>query len=373
MKNSKFIPVANPYFDLKEANAVYQVIKSGWISMGKKVKEFEKKICKYIGVKHAILFNNGTSSLHAALVAMNIKENDEVIVPTLSYISSANVINYCRAKPIFCDSNSRTFNVDVEDIEPKITKKTKAIIIVDMKGMPADFDEIILLARQKKIPVLGDSAESFGAIYKKKKVGSQLDAHSFSFFANKNLTMGEGGLVTTNNDDIAIKCRIFRNQGQKKRYEHIMIGNNYRLTDYAAAFGLVQLSRAEWVMKEKNKVAKIYDNYFKDHNYIEIPYRPKYVTRHSWYNYSITFNKEINRNRIIDYLNNKKIETRLSFPPIHLQPIYKKKFKYKAGSFPKSENAFNTFLDIPCWAKLEKNKIEKIVEQINKAIDKSTK
>ena len=146
MKNSKFIPVANPYFDLKEANAVYQVIKSGWISMGKKVKEFEKKICKYIGVKHAILFNNGTSSLHAALVAMNIKENDEVIVPTLSYISSANVINYCRAKPIFCDSNSRTFNVDVEDIEPKITKKTKAIIIVDMKGMPADFDEIIFAA-----------------------------------------------------------------------------------------------------------------------------------------------------------------------------------------------------------------------------------
>tara|TARA_Y100001970_G_C14233481_1_gene860271 strand:+ start:1275 stop:2396 length:1122 start_codon:yes stop_codon:yes gene_type:complete len=373
MTDREFIPIANPNIDSKEAQAVYDVIKSGWISMGKKVQELEAKICKYIGVKHAILFNSGTSSLHTALIAAGVQENDEVIVPTLSYISSGNTIIYCGAKPVFCDADNKTFNASAADIKSKITEKTKAIMIVDLKGMPADFDEIISLAKKKNIKVIGDSAESFGAIYKNKKVGSQLDAHSFSFFANKNLTMGEGGLVTTNDDEIAKKCKIFRNQGQSKRYEHIMIGNNYRLNDYAAAFGLVQLSKIDWILEEKGLVAESYDKFFEKHDFIKKPYRPEYVSRHSWYMYSITLDEKIDRDKVADYLKENNIDTRLSFPPIHLQPIYKEKFAYKVGDFPKSEKAFNTFLDIPCWAEMGEGRIKRVVDTLNKAIEKSFK
>ena len=373
MNNKEFIPIANPNIETKEAQAVYEVIKSGWISMGKKVQELEKKICEYVGVKHAIMFNSGTSSLHTALIAAGVEENDEVIVPTLSYISSGNTILYCGAKPVFCEVDLKTFNAGVKEIESKITSKTKAIMIVDLKGMPADFDEIIKLAKKKNIKVIGDSAESFGAMYKNKKVGSQLDAHSFSFFANKNLTMGEGGLVTTNNDEIAKKCKIFRNQGQSKRYEHIMIGNNYRLNDYAAAFGLVQLSKIEWILKEKNLVANMYDKFFENHDFIKKPFKPEYVSRHSWYMYSITLEEKIDRNKVVEYLTKNKIDTRLSFPPIHLQPIYMKKFGYKIGDFPISEKAFNTFLDIPIWAEIGEERIKRVVDTLNEAIKKSFK
>ena len=373
LENKEFIPIANPHVGIKEAQAVYDQIKGGWITMGKKVKELEEKICEYLEVKHAIMFNNGTSSLHTAVVAAGVKKNDEVIVPTLSYISSGNVIDYCGAKPIFCESNEKTFNAEVEDIESKITDRTKAIMIVDLKGMPANFDEIIKLAKKKNIMVIGDSAESFGAIYKNKKVGSQLDMHSFSFFANKNLTMGEGGLVTTNNDEIAKICRLFRNQGQAKRYDHIMIGNNYRLTDYAAAFGLVQLSKIEHLMKEKNLVAEMYNSHFENHDFITKPFVPKYVSRHSWYMYSIILDQKIDRDKVVKYLTESHIETRLSFPPIHLQPAYKQKYGYKVGDLPKSEKIFKTFLDIPCWVTIGKGKVKRIVDSLNMAIEKSFK
>ena len=210
MEDNEILTIARPNIDKKEAQAVYDCIMSGWITMGKKVEELEKKMSEYLGVKHSIMFNNGTASLHAALVAAGVEENDEVIVPTLSYISSGNSVVYCGAKPVFCESNEKTFNAGAKEIEAKITNKTKAIMIVDLKGMPSDFDEIIKLGKKRNIKIIGDSAESFGAIYKNKKVGSQVDAHSFSFFANKNLTMGEGGLITTNDDEIAKKCKLFR-------------------------------------------------------------------------------------------------------------------------------------------------------------------
>ncbi len=360
----KFIPIARPVINSTEAKHVSSTIKSGWITMGKKVKEMEKKISKYIGAKHVILFNNGTSSLHASLIALGVKEGDEVIVPTLSYISSANVIEYCGAKPVFCEISPKTFNVTNKTIEKKINKKTKAIITVDLKGMPVDYDEIKKIKRKYKIPILSDSAESFGAIYKKKKVGSQLDVHSFSFFANKNITMGEGGVVTTDNQKIANICRIIRNQGQKSRYNHIMLGNNYRPTDYAAAMGISQLRRVDKILKEKSKIAHKYNRKFSKYDFIEIPFVPDYVGRHSWYMYCIKFKKPINRKKIQDYLNKKKIETRLSFPPIHLQKYFKDKYNFKKSMFKTSEETFDQFLDIPIFPGITEKQINYVVKNI---------
>lgn len=366
---TKFIPIANTYIGQEEADAVYNVIKSGWISMGKKVQEFERHLCDYLGVKYAIAFNNGTSSLHAGLIALGVDEGDEVLLPTLSYISTANAVLYCGAKPVFCEADPKTFNVGAEEIRQRITPKTKAIMTVDLKGMAVNFDAIKEVAAEAGIPILSDSAESLGAEFKGKLVGSQCEAHSFSFFANKNITMGEGGLITTNDEKIADTCRIVRNQGQSKRYEHIMIANNYRLTDISAAFGIEQVKRVEWIMEQKNKVASFYNGAFKDHSLISIPYVPEYATRHSWYMYCLNLDKSINRDLIIDQMKESGVDSRLSFPPIHLQPIYRKKFGYKVGDFPLSENIFDHFIDIPCWPNLPLEDQKRVVEVICKAVE----
>jgi len=362
----KHIPIANPQMSFKEANAAFKVISKGWISMGKKVQEFELKASKYLRVKNSILMNNGTSAIHAALLANGIQKGDEVIVPSLSYISSANAVLYCGAKPVFCESDPRTFNTNASFIEKKITKRTKAIIVVDLKGMPIDFDEILYAF--KKYKIISDSAESFGAEYKNKKVGSQVKTHIFSFFANKNITMGEGGLITTNDDKLANICRIIRNQGQDKRYHHIMIGNNFRPTDYAAAIGIEQMKKIEKVLTQKNKIAKFYERELGNNINIKIPYVPSYVTKHSWYMYCVIINNKISRDKVKYFLEKNGVETRLSFPPIHLQPIYKKIFDYKKGDLPIIEEIYKTFLDIPCWMGMKLNEINTVCKLLNLAV-----
>ncbi len=367
----QFIPIANTYIGPEEAEAVSQVIKGGWISMGKKVEEFEGMFTQKMGVKHAIAFNNGTSSLHAALLALGVKEGDEVLVPTLSYISSANAVLYCGATPRFCESEAKTFNVEAAEIRKRITKKTKVIMTVDLKGMPVDFDSINKVAKEFNLPVLSDSAESLGAIYKGKWVGSQCEMHSFSFFANKNITMGEGGLLTTNDSKLADVCRIVRNQGQSERYKHVLIGNNYRLTDMVAAFGIEQFKRIEWIMEEKNRIAAYYNRAFAGHTLIKIPHVPSYVDRHSWYMYCLTLDKSVDRDHVLALLKDDGIDTRLSFPPIHLQPIYREKFGYKDNDFPESEQIFKNFVDIPCWPNMTQEMMDHVVQGVLQAVTAS--
>jgi perosamine synthetase len=361
----KKIPMANPSVGVQEARAVFDVLKNGWISMGKVVLSLEKKIEKYLKVKNAILFNNGTSSLHACLLAYDIKNGDEVIVPTLNYISAANAVIYCGAKPIFCESDPNTYNVTPESLESKITYKTKAIITVDLKGMPVDYDSINKKIKKYNIPLISDSAESFGAEYKKKKVGRQFDLHSFSFFANKNITMGEGGLITCNSDMLAKKIRIIRNQGQNRRYNHTVIGNNFRPTDYAAAIGIEQLKKVDKILFSKNQISKSYDKAFSKFPNVSTPFVPNYVSVHSWYMYSLKFKNSFISNKFKNFLLKKKIDYRVSFPPIHLQPIYKKKFGFKKNSFPISEKIANTFVDLPCWSGMTNKQVNYIINQVS--------
>ncbi len=359
MSKNKFIPVANPTVNTEEAKAVFDQVKSGWISMGKKVQEFETKVEKYIGVKNAIAMNNGTSALDALLTALNINEKDEVIIPSLTYISTANVVAYKKAKLVLCDSDPKTFNIDEKSLLKKISRKTKLIIVTDMKGMPVNYDFYKKLSKKLKIPIIADSAESFGAKYKNKIIGNQLLAHTFSFFANKNLTTGEGGMIVTNNNFLSKKLKIIRNQGQNRRYNHVLLGNNFRMTDVSASIGIIQLKKLNSCLCKKQKIAQNYNKYFKNISKIKVPYIPEYVSQHSWYNYSIRVPSKY-RNKLIKYLSKNGIETRLSFPPVHIQPYYKKQFIRDRKFLNKSLKTFNEFLDIPIWPELSLRK-QKIV------------
>lgn len=361
MYNKKFIPVANPFIDSRERNAVNFVVRKKWITMGKKVKEFENSLAKFLNVKYVVAMNNGTSTLDSLVKYFGVKNSShEVIIPDLTYISTANVVTYNNGKIVLCDSNTDNFNINLKDLKKKITTKTKLIIVTDMKGMPVDYDELLKIANKKKIPVIADSAEALGSIYKNRKVGSQVIAHSFSFFANKNITTGEGGAISTNDKKLYKFLLQMRNQGQSKRYHHVIVGNNYRMTDIAAAIGIEQLKKLKIIINNKNKIASFYDKNFNDRNEIALPLIPKYVSQHSWYNYSIIVDPKI-RNKLIKFLEKNKIETRVSFPTISSQPIYKNLLYNRKQS--NSLRLTKSLIDLPIWPMLS-IKDQKIVLKI---------
>ena len=287
----KRIPVAAPVFTDAEANAVFEVMRSGWITMGAKVAEFEKDFATFTGSKHAIAMFNGTVALHSALAAIGVGPGDEVIVPTLTYISTSNVVMYQGATLRLCECDPSTYNVRVEDLEKVISPRTKAIICVDMNGLPVDYKSLVKFAKDRKIALIADSAESLGAIHQGKAVGNQALVHSFSFFGNKNITTGEGGMLTTDDDDLAAELRILRNQGQTSRYQHTHLGYNYRMTELQAAIGIVQLKSLHERLKKKKHVVDVYTNHFKDSSLISLPVIPNYVDQHAWYMFAPAFKR----------------------------------------------------------------------------------
>ena len=365
------IPVASPFIGEEEAQAAYEVIKSGWISMGKKVQEFEERFSEYVNSKYAIAVNNGTTALHLALIAMGIKNDDEVLVPDITFISTGNTVLYERAKPVIVECDSKTYNISLEDAERRLTNKTKAIIPVDMNGMPVNYDEILNFADKYNLSVIADSAESLGALYKGRKTGSIAPLHIFSFFPNKNITTGEGGMITTNDDVLADKVRKLRNQGQDYRYHHIMLGYNYRMVDILAAIGIEQLKKVDLIVSEKEKIAKRYSNEFENNSLISPPFLPSYVDQHSWYMYPISLSEDIDRDLVVKKLKEKGIATRLSFPPMHLQPYYQEKFGYNDNSYPISLKAWQQLVDLPIWVGLSNEDQNYVIDSLREIIQKA--
>ena len=364
------IPVASPFIGEEEAQAVYEVVKSGWISMGKKVQEFEERFSEYVNSKYAIAVNNGTAALHLALIANGIKEDDEVLVPDITFISTGNAVLYEKAKPVIVECDPKTYNISLEDAEKRITNKTKAIIPVDMNGMPVNYVEILEFARKHNLIVVADSAESLGSIYNGRKTGAIAPIHIFSFFPNKNITTGEGGMITTDDEAIAKKIRKLRNQGQDCRYHHVMLGYNYRMTDILAVIGIEQLKKIDNIIIEKEKIAKRYTNEFANDSLIVPPYLPDYVDQHSWYMYAVSLNEDIDRDLIVDKLKEKGIDTRLSFPPIHLQPYYQEKFGYNDNSYPISLKAWQQLIDIPIWVGLSEENQNYVIDNLREIVEK---
>ena len=357
------IHIASPIIGDEEINSVVDVLKSGNLAQGKKVKEFEQKYSDYCDVKYSVAGNSGTAALHAALSSMGVGKGDEVIVPAFSFIATASAVSMCGATPVFADIDPNYFTIDPANVEKLITDSTKAIIGVHLFGQPFDVDKI----SNFEIPVIEDAAQAHGSMYHGKMVGGFGKAGCFSFYATKNMTTGEGGIVTTNDEKYSEIIRKFINHGQSEKYLHTSIGYNYRMTDIAASLGIEQLKKLDLFNARRICNANYYDNYLKVCG-IVLPVRRAYC-KHVFHQYAIRITDDcpLTRNEImaklkIDY----GIDTAIHYPiPINKQPIYKN----MKSSCPVSEKICNEILSIPIHPSLTTGDLNYICNSINEVIE----
>jgi perosamine synthetase len=364
MKN---IPIAKPYITDDEINAVVAVLKSGNLSLGPQYKEFEKRFAKHVGTKYACAVSSGTSGLHLALLAAGIKPGDEVITSPFSFIASSNSIMYVGAKPVFVDIDPSSYNINPELIEKKITKKTKAILPVHIFGQSADMKPILKLAKKYHLKIIEDACESLDAEYYGKKAGTFGESAVFAFYPNKQMTTGEGGMVVTNNKKVYELCCSLRNQGRGENMQwldHKYLGYNYRMDEMSAALGLAQLNKLDFMISERQKIAELYNRYFKEYSeHVQVPETASGNTN-TWFVYVIQIkNKKISRDRILEGLSLKGIGCKPYLPSIHLFEFYKKTFGYRRGDFPVSESVSSKSLALPIYIGLTETQVKYIVEQ----------
>ena len=344
-----------------EKKYVNECLDSTWISSkGKFVKKFEDLFKEYIGIRYATSVCNGTVALHLALITLGIGKDDEVIVPTFTYISSVNAIAYAGATPVFVDSLHDTWQMDPEDVKRKITLRTKAIMVVHLYGHPCDMDNICKIAKDKNIFVIEDTAEAFGSKYKGRHTGTFGDIATFSFFGNKTITTGEGGMVVTNDKTLFNRTVHFKGQGLVTHHEywHDVIGYNYRMTNICAAIGLAQLERADEIIAQKRKIAKWYDEYLKD---LPIEIHKEYENvLHSYWMCSILVDNAQTREELRNYLKANGIETRPTFYLIHTMPMYCDKYQ----KYPIAENIAWRGINLPSYPDLSKVEIKNICKYI---------
>jgi perosamine synthetase len=348
-------PVYQPSLGQKEKENVLECLDSTWISSkGKFISEFEKSFSAFIDVDYSIAVSNGTVALHLALLALDIGKGDEVIVPSFTYIASVNAIKYTGAKPIFVDSDYITWQIDSTKVEEKITSKTKAIMVVHLYGLPSEMDSIVSIAKRFNLFIVEDCAEAFGSLYKGKHVGTMGDISTFSFFGNKTITTGEGGMVITKNPLLNEKVIRLKGQGlaKNKEYYHDIIGYNYRMTNICAAIGCAQLERANELISKKIIIAKWYENEFE--NLPVVFHSQVGNVKHSFWMISILLKDSKEREKIREYLKSKSIETRPTFHPVHLMPMY-----YQDGfRLPVAENLGSRGINLPSYPDLNENDVK---------------
>ena len=362
------IPVARPEIAEADALLVAEAVRSGWVSHGPMTRRFETEFASAVGASHAIAVNSGTAALHVSLAALGIGPGDEVIVPSLTFISSANVILYLGAKPVLVECDPKTFNVTPEIIARAITPETKAVMPVEMNGIPLDYAPIIQLCADHDIAIVADSAEALGSEYRGVRIGSQAPVHCFSFFPNKSITTGEGGMVTCADEQLAALIRQLVNQGQDGRYNHVALGYNYRMTEMQAALGISQLSRLDEQLKRKEELAQFYDRYLQDVAGLELAPRPEWATAQSWFMYSLTVANRSIRDDVAEHLAANGIDTRLGFPPIHNQPYYRETFGYRPEDLPISMDTWERKIDLPSWPQMTDGERQRVVTAVKEAL-----
>jgi len=322
------IPVAEPSLGEEELNNVVEAIKSGWISSkGKFIPEFEEKLAAYCGTKYGVATSNGTVALHLALATLEIKEGDEVVVPTLTFAATANAVIYTGAKPVLVDSAPDYWCIDPEEIGKAVTPKTRAIMPVHLYGHPCDMDPIMDIANRHNLYIIEDAAEAHGAEYKGRKVGSFADIACFSFYGNKIITTGEGGMCLTNDESLAVKMRILRDHGMnpQKRYWHDVVGFNYRMTNMQAAVGVAQLNKLDKFVEKKREVAGLYSSLLNSVEGVSLPPEMPWAKNVYWmYSILVQDSFGMDRDELMRRLELKGIETRPLLAPLHLMPPYKK-------------------------------------------------
>ncbi|WEU39783.1 MAG: DegT/DnrJ/EryC1/StrS family aminotransferase [Candidatus Odinarchaeum yellowstonii] len=354
------IPIARPVIQDEEINNVVEVLKSGCLAQGRWVKKFEEDFANYIGVDYAVATVNGTAALDLALKALNIGLGDEVIVSDFSFISTANSILFQNAKPVFADIEEKFFTVNPEDVLDKITRKTKAVICVHLFGQPCDLKALKEICEDHNLFLIEDCAQAHGALYNSMKVGST-GIGCFSFYATKNMTTGEGGMVTTNDRSIMERLRLLVNHGQLEKYVHGVLGYNLRMTDIQGALGVAQLKKLDSLNSKRIKNAEYYNKYIVNPKLIKPVTRANTV--HVYHQYVLRVK---DRENFINYLNSKDVGTAIHYPsPIHLQPLYQK-LNYPPGICPVSTRVSKEVVSIPVHPHLSEDELKYIVETVNK-------
>ena len=361
------VPMAKPYHSLEIEDSVMSVIRSGRLIQGQKVMDFENALAEYIGCKHVIAVSSGTSALHLAFMALGVRPGDEVITTPFSFVSSATAILYCGAKPVFVDIDPKTFNIDPALIEQSITPRTVGIEPVHLYGQPADMDAIEAIAEKHNLFIVEDAAQAIGAEYKARKIGTIGDIICFSTYTTKNLHTMEGGFLTTSDDDIAMRLRRLRNIGQESKYNHTLIGYNYRMTEVAASVGIAQVqlidefsrrrqANAAYITRELSMLEK---------EGITLPYISP-DSKHVFHQYTIMIDSDMTgftRDTLSDSLNSFGVETGMHYPaPIYTQPCFEGCFDSFGSLCPVTEKASRTVLSLPVHPCLTEKDLEHIVQ-----------
>ncbi len=360
------INIAKPIINDEEIEAVTEVLKSGMLAQGSKVDSFQKEFAKYVEANYGVATSSGTTALHTALLAAGIEPGDEVITTPFTFAATSNSILYSQAKPVYADIDPKTFNLDPSKIEEKITDKTKAILPVHLYGQTVDLDPMVEIAEKYDLKLIEDAAQAHGSTYKGKKVGSIGDFGCFSFYPTKNMTTGEGGMVTTNDEDLAEKAGMVRAHGESKRYEQSLLGYNYRMTDIAASIGLVQLKNIDKFNQIRNENAQYLSEGLTDVEGITTPEVADYAT-HIFHQYTIRVSKD--RDEFRDFLTENEIGTGVHYPIVlYKQPYYQA--QGITGDCPEAELAASQVISLPVHPSLTTEELDTIIETVKKGSEK---
>ena len=367
---NKFIPLAKPNILPQDIDLVVDVLKSGMLVQGKYVAALESSFLKLTQAGYASAVSNGTATLHLALIALGIKEGDEVIVPAFSYIATANVVELVGATPIFVDIDVQTFNIDVAKIEAVITKRTKVIIPVHEFGLACDIEAVMAIAKKHSLFVIEDAACALGALYENKHVGSFGDFGSFSLHPRKAISSGEGGVLITNQEQYDKRIKTLRNHGTEvinSKMDFIEFGYNYRMTDFQAALVFSQMNRLQDSIAYKNELAAIYFKEIKTNN-IQLPFIPNYTT-HTWQTYHVIIDENINRDNLIDRLREKNIGVNYGAQCIPYMKVYQDKYHYSCEElFPNALKAYKQGLALPIYDLVTQEQVKYISTTLNNLI-----
>jgi len=386
-KREKFLPFHLVSIKDNEIKEVVDVLKSGWITTGLKTKQFEEKFAEYIGSKYAIAVNSCTAALHLALEAIGLKEEDEVIIPTMTFVATGEVVTYFKAKPVLVDCEEDTLLNNVNEIREKINKKTKAIIPVHYAGQTCDMDEILKIAGIYNLKVIEDAAHSLPTRYRDKMIGTLGDITCFSFYATKTITTGEGGMACTENKEYAERMKIMSLHGISKDawkrytakgswyYEVIEAGYKYNMTDISAALGLAQLKKCNEFHRKREEIANKYTQSFKEVPEIKIPVIRENGT-HAWHLYVIQLNLKmlkINRAQFIEKMKENGIGCSVHFIPLHLHPYYKNTFGFKPKDFPVASYVYERIVSLPIYPKMTDEDVNYVIDNLIKIIKENKK
>jgi len=374
-----FIPFHRPMIGPEELEAVRAVLESGWLTTGPATMAFERSFAEYVGAKHAIAVNSGTAALQLALSLLGLHPGDEVLVPTYTFTATAEVLNYFGAKPVLCESVAGGFNIDAEDARSRVTHKTKAIIPVHIGGEPCDLDAIDQVASSNGLQVIEDAAHALPAKYRGRRIGSCSTLTAFSFYATKNITTGEGGMLVTSDDEFADKARCLRlhgiSKGAWKRYsregswcyEVLDAGYKLNLPDILSAIGSAQLVRSDHFHQRRSEIAGHYRDRFSQIESLEIPPDTGCESEHSWHLFLLRLRPSllgINRGDFIEELKKLGIGSAVHFIQLHLHPYYQQSFGYNNGDFPRAEDAFSRCISLPLYPSLTDGDVTRVVRAV---------